>query len=140
MQSRFYVSAVGPEHAILALHQEAAIAGAEMIKLQPNCLEPNFSTDRWLWRSPYQFTTSQFPEDELVAYLRENQNILALLKKHGVQLRDAGPVIVSESDENGPRGFYISSELIQLLSSAQASLEIDIDGVKQFGLEARGSK
>jgi hypothetical protein len=126
MRSKFYLSAVGREDKIRALHDELKISGSAVKQLQPNLLDPSPQEERWLWRSPYQTCNGEFPEDELTAYLRENSHVLSLLKKHRAGLKDVGPVIVSQSDQNGIRGCSISSELIGLLASANASLEIDI--------------
>ena len=126
MQSKFYISAVGHEDMIRALHVELNIPGAEVKELRPNPIDPHPQAERWLWRSPYQVCSGDFPEDELAAYLRENGHVLSVLKQHSAHLRDVGPVIVSLPDQGRAGGYSVSSELIQLLASANASLEIDI--------------
>ena len=126
MRSKFYLSAIGSEDNIRALHDQLKLLGSEVKQLRANPLDPSPQAERWLWCSPYQTCSSDFPEDELTAYLRENSHLLATLGKHRAGLKDVGPVIVSQPDHNGIRGCSVSSELISLLASVNASLEIDI--------------
>ena len=132
MQSKFYFSAVGNEDHIRNLHAEMNIPDAEVKELKPNPLDTHSQSERWLWRSPYQICAGDFPEDELIAYLRGNDHVLSVFARYGSKLRDIGPVIVSFYDENEPaRGYSISPALIQILAKVNASLEIDI--VKTLG-------
>jgi hypothetical protein len=80
-----------------------------------------------MWRTPYHECSSEFPEDELAAFLRDNSELLHELGARREMVQDLAAVIVCEVNEGEvPHGYSISSSLVKLLADVNASLEIDV--------------
>ncbi len=128
MRSKFYLYASGKESDIRALYDHLELSGSEIKPLKFK--SPSASSDQevqWMWRSPYQECSSDFPEDELAAFLDDSPDLLKQLKTHRKALDELAGMIVCQLDEGEkPRGYSVSSDLMRLLSDADASLEIDI--------------
>lgn len=128
MRSKFYLGAYGDENNIRALHDSLKLPGSKVKPLlfKPSSGQPDQGV-QWMWRSPYQKCSSDFPEDELTAFLHDNSDLLQQLKAHREVLHDLAGIIVCQLDDGEqPHGYSISSNLMRLLSHANASLEIDI--------------
>ncbi len=129
MRSKFYLYASGNENDIRALYDHLRLSGSEIKSLKfksPSASSPE-QGDEWMWRSPYQECSSDFPEDELTMFLNDNPDLLKQLKTHREALHELTGMIVCQLNEGEqPRGYSVSSELMRLLSDADASLEIDI--------------
>jgi hypothetical protein len=130
MHSKFYLCATGSEVAIRALQNKLEIQGSELKLLKPNLLLPSTQQkENWMWRSSYIACTSNFPEDELTAYLRKNRTLLLHLNECRHSVDELAAVIVSYDDTDSAdhrHGYSISSELMALLTTANISLEIDV--------------
>ncbi len=126
VRSKFYIGAYGEQSAIRAFHENLNFSGAE---IKP--LRHHMSTEQdvqWMWRSPYQECSCDYPEDEVMSYLNKNLALFQQLKLHRNSIKDLAVIIVcylEQSDRH--RGYSISSDLIKLLADVNASLEIDIE-------------
>jgi len=97
------------------------------LKLKPS-LDQSDHRMQWMWRTPYQECSSNFPEDELTTYLHENSDLLQQLQAYREVLHDLAGTMVCQLDEDeSPRGYSISPALMRLLIDANASLDIDIE-------------
>lgn len=127
MHSQFYIGAYGSENDICALHERLKFPGSEIRPLK--CKLPIEWADQgmqWLWHSPYQECSSNFPENELTIYLNSNSNLIRQLKSHRGTLCDLVATIVCHLNAGEPPyGYSISLHLMKLLSEIDASLEID---------------
>lgn len=128
MDSKFYIHASGEEAGIRTLDDNLNWSGSRVRALPKSVLDPSGQKGPWIWSSPYQECTSEFPEDELARFLRDNAPLRHQLTAHRAALREvAGVIVCSLEQGEQPRGYSISSELMQLLLEIDATLEIDIE-------------
>lgn len=128
MRSKFYIGAYGEQSVIRALHANLNFPSAEIKPLRRQVAAEKAA--QWMWRSPYQKCSGDYPEDEAMSFLNENLELLQQLKLHRNSLQDLAVVIVCYLEKNDrPQGYSISSNLVRVLADVNASLEIDIEAL-----------
>ncbi|OQX13505.1 MAG: hypothetical protein BWK73_12040 [Thiothrix lacustris] len=129
MKSRFYIAASGDEQPIRLLHNDLKLL-AGRVREQPfnPITDKKEQKTKWGWSSAYQKCTGLYPEDELADFLSQNPEVISVLTAHRPMIDEVTAVIAIELNaEDGLRGCPVSSELICLLASINASLDIDIN-------------
>lgn len=123
MNTKFYIYASGAEKNIQKLSEEISWPGAVIKALSPKKLKER----QWMWRTPYELCSSDYPEDQLVEYFRSNEVAVSQLSGHRSTLQELVVMLVCELGAGEiPHGYSISPELMSKLLEINASLEIDI--------------
>lgn len=130
MRSIFYLYASGEEKDIRSLNSFLNIADSDVKKLRLNRASSDSGKEvaLWRWRTPYQECKGAYPEDELLAFLEANSDLTRKLAERRDYLEDVTGIIICQINEKEqPKGYSISSRLIELLRNMGASLEIEIE-------------
>jgi len=128
MRYKYYLSATGSQSEIHALAEYLNVTGSKVEQLRSAHLSNNLAgSDKWIWRSPYYDCKGDFPEDELLEFLRKNADLVEKLKERPEGIQDMVAVLVGKiGDGDEPNGYSISNDLITYLAEIRASLEIDV--------------
>lgn len=119
MNTKFYIYASGNRDDILNLSIELNWPGAT--------IKPTRKHEQWTWFTPYEICSSDYPEDQLLAYIQTNRKTLLRAMKFRPTLEEFVVMIVSEVEPSKiPHGYSISYELMANLVEINASLEIDV--------------
>ncbi len=128
MYSEFYIGTYSSEAAIRSLNDDLMFPGSEIKQLKvKEVFNGSVPEPVWRWRTPYQRCLTLFPEEELEIFLKKNMNLMTKLKAHRESNYDFAAVIVCRADDGErPPGYSISLSLMEMLTSINASLEIDV--------------
>lgn len=119
MNTKFYIYASGNKDNILNLSIELNWPGATV--------KPTRKPEKWAWFTPYERCSSDYPEDQLLAYIQTNRKTLLRAIELRPTLEEFVVMIVSEVEPSKiPKGYSISYELMANLVEINASLEIDL--------------
>lgn len=127
MISKYYtIFAEGNRDALMALNSELDLKTSTLKELKLNSFDSAPQIERWSWFTEKIFCTTDFPTDEIEAYLKRNELLLAALKKHSEFIRDVGVALAWNFRDGQLNGFSVSKQLARILSDTNMSLEIDI--------------
>lgn len=121
----FLLSAGGHRDALMSMHAELNLPGSTLKKLKINPLDDTPDIERWLWESSKEYCISDYPLDEMAKFLLNNIEIIKCMEKYRETL-SLNICLCWKFIEDEFHGFYASSELMHLLSSAGLGLDIDI--------------
>lgn len=122
----FTIFAEGNRDALMTLNAELGLKASTLKELKLNPFDSTAQIDRWSWATEKIFCKTDFPTDEIEAYLEQNALLLVILKKHSQFIRDVG-VALSWNFRNGQlNGFSVSKQFARILSDSNMSFEIDI--------------
>ncbi|WP_157982678.1 hypothetical protein [Simplicispira lacusdiani] len=121
----FLLSAGGHRDKLMSMHAELNLPGSTLKKLKINPLDDTPDIERWLWESSKEYCVSDYPLEEVERFLHNNIEAINCMRKYRETL-SLNICLCWKFIENELHGFYASSELMHLLSSAGLGLDIDI--------------
>jgi hypothetical protein len=122
----FTIFAEGNRNALMALNAELGLKSSILKELKLNPFDSTAQIDRWSWSTEKIFCKTDFPTDEIEAYLEQNAILIAILKKHSQFIRDVGVALSWNFRDEQLNGFSVSKRFARILSDANMSFDIDI--------------
>jgi hypothetical protein len=126
MKIRAYIRVVGDEIAIRAIHNEANLQ--EAVVSETKAPKDNGAGAKWWnWKTPQVPLDADNPNAGLKQMLSKYRPFFPFIRKQKGPDCVAYLQLVTEYNENeGPRGLYLSDEVIGLLNELGAALDNDV--------------
>ena len=97
--------------------------------LERKKLSDKSHNQRTYWESKELIPATGYPEDALLELLSRYQQVLLQLLGAGDAVKISAQIVQEHKEDESPRGFYASSQLVEVLASLRADLDLDIIAV-----------
>jgi hypothetical protein len=126
MQIEAYLRILSDEDTIRAIEEETRLPDASIKELKARRGERGEAM-WWNWETPRTLIDIDNPDDGLSALLLAYRPIFTIVRKHHGPQTDVYLEVVSKYEEGEePKGMYLSTQTIQLLSELGGALDNDV--------------
>lgn len=125
MKFKIYISVEGPEFDPGVLNSLLASPLRGNVKERKNLSETS-RNQRIYWESKELVITSGFPEDALRDLLSSYDSVFLQVLTENDGIKISAQIVEERGEDESPRGFFVSSSLIEMLARLGADLDLDI--------------
>ena len=138
MKFKIYISVEGPGFDPGVLNSKLAHSLKGNIRERKNLSEKS-RNQRIYWESKELVVTSGFPEDALLDLLSNYESAFLLVLAESGDIKISAQIVEKRAEGESPRGFFVSSSLIEILARLRADLDMDIIDFDDEGAVSRAN-